>query len=184
MTTSTTSARQGFARRAVLRGLAVLAPIVAAAPAALSAPTAAVPEDAARIAALCERWRDLQHQADELGAQIDAIEAAAKEMPPPTALLRREDDGFIGGTPRAVQLYPDIGKPYHQVHVDQLRRLSGEWLDERSAEIVAAFDAWRCSVAAAMAPARAAHLPWTPRMATSPPARRTLQCPDSPPPTT
>lgn len=152
--TISTSAPQGFARRAVLRGLAILAPIVAAAPAALSAPTAAIPEDATRIAALCERWRDLQRQADELGAQIDAIEAAAEATPPPAALLRRADDGFVGGTVEAVQQYPEIGQSYRRVHVDQLRRLAGEWLDERSAEIVAAFDAWRADVDAAKVPAR------------------------------
>lgn len=155
MTTSTTtSTLRSATRRAVLRGLAVLAPFVAVAPAALSAPTAAIPADATRIAELCERWRDLQRQADELDARIDAIEADAEATPPPAALLRREDDGFVLGTVQAVQLHPRIGERYHKVHVHQLRQLSGEWLDKRSAEIVAAFDTWRSNVAAAMAPAR------------------------------
>ena len=141
-----TTAPRGLARRAVLRGLAIFAPFAAVASAGLPAAARAAPADAQSIAALCDSWLDLQRQADELGGQMDAIEAAAEATPPPSALLRRADDGLVGGTRQAIQEHPKIGQPYRPVHVDQLRHLSGGWSDPRSAEIVGAFDAWRATV--------------------------------------
>jgi hypothetical protein len=64
----------------------------------------------------------------------------------PEALLRRPDDGVIGGSPEALRSHPEIGEPWLEAHVDQLRNLSGEWLDQRSAEIIQAFDAHRSSL--------------------------------------
>jgi hypothetical protein len=112
----------------------------------------ATPEDGQRITALCEQWRALQRRAEALGAQMDAVGEAAGAIPPPPALLRRLGDGLVLGTPQAIVMHPEVGEPYRQVHVDQLRHLAGEWSDPRSREIVAAFEAWRATVDTAMAP--------------------------------